>query len=134
MKINQVGAAVYPTAAGGKSGIVSVAYYHTSRSGDANDAKMGTPGSKNGAKWAVQVATSTNGGRTLRHSTAVPVVHRGILCTKGSGCSVSDSRNLYDDFGNAISPKTGAASIAYSSDQPTGKNSDDFTVYATSKR
>jgi len=47
------------------------------------------------------------------------VVHYGGVCQGGITCSSvgNDNRDLYDDFGVAVSPVTGMASIAYSDDQ-----------------
>jgi hypothetical protein len=47
-------------------------------------------------------------------------VHRGLVCTQGSACSVPGSRNLLDDFGLVVNPRTGRATIAYTTDQIPG--------------
>lgn len=125
-------AAVYPTVAGGSAGRVDVAWYGTARSGDANDPKvMGKPGAKNGARWAVYLARSTDGGSTFDVRTVTGTIHRGYLCTHGGGCSSDGSRNLLDDFGLAISPTTGLDSIAFTDDQPDGKAGHAFTGYTS---
>lgn len=132
VQLNKVGAGVYPTAAGGSAGVVKVAYYGSSTAGDVNDpVAMGTPGAPGAAQWTVQVASSTNYGRSFGVSAATSTVHTGVLCTQGDNCSITNSRDLYDDFGAAISPGTGTLSITYTSDQPGGTNADDFTGYAT---
>jgi len=47
------------------------------------------------------------------------VVHYGGICQGGISCTSNgnDNRDLYDDFGIAVSPTTGLASIAYTDDQ-----------------
>jgi len=132
VQINHGGTAVYPTAAGGTPGIVKVAFYGSNVAGDANDpTAMGYPDAPGAAQWTVQVAQSTNYGHAFTLSTATSLVHTGVLCTQGSACSIPNSRDLFDDFGNVISPTTGTLSIAYTSDQPGGTNRSDFTGYAT---
>jgi hypothetical protein len=133
VRVNRGGTAVYPTVAGGKAGVVSVAYYATSKSGDSNDpTAMGDPGAAGAAVWTVQVATSKTYGQSLVSSTATSAVHTGVLCTEGDNCSIANSRDLYDDFGAAYNGG-GALSIAYTSDQPGGTNADVFTGYATTQ-
>jgi hypothetical protein len=125
-------AAVYPTVVGGKSGRVDVAWYGSDRAGDSNDTKaMGKPNAAGSAKWYVRVGRSTNSGATFTTRTVSAIIHRGELCTHGSGCSDANSRNLLDDFGITISPTTGLDSIAFTDDQPQGAAGTAFTAYAT---
>jgi hypothetical protein len=125
-------AAVYPTVAGGKGGRVDVAWYGTNRAGNSNDTKvMGKPNAAGAAPWTVVLARSTNGGSTFTLRTVSGVIHRGELCTGGSGCGDANSRNLLDDFGLAISPTTGLDSIAFTDDQPQGVDGTTFTAFAT---
>lgn len=125
-------AAVYPTVAGGKAGRVDVAWYGAPRAGNSNDAKvMGKPNAVDGAKWSVVVARSTDGGSTFALRTVSPTIHVGELCTGGSSCGDTNSRNLLDDFGLEISPTTGLDSIAYTSDQPEGTGGKAFTAFAS---
>ena len=125
-------AAVYPTVAGGKAGRVDVAWYGTGRAGNSNDTKvMGKPNAVDAAKWAVIVARSTDGGSTFALRTVSSTIHVGELCTGGSSCGDTNSRNLLDDFGLAISPTTGLDSIAYTDDQPQGTGGKTFTAYAS---
>ncbi|HZU13843.1 MAG TPA: sialidase family protein [Chloroflexota bacterium] len=135
VQLNKGGAAVYPTAAGGVAGQVKVAFYATTVAGDSNDpVAMGNPGAPGAAQWTVQVASSNNYGKGFGISTATSTVHTGVLCTEGDNCSITNSRDLYDDFGAAISPLDGHLSIAYTSDQPGGTNANDFTGYATTTK
>ena len=132
-KLNLPGtAAVYPTVAGGGPGRVDVAWYGTPRAGDSNDAKkMGPPTKKGSTPWAVYVARSTNGGKTFSIRKVTGTIHLGVLCTHGSGCNGDGSRNLLDDFGIAINPKTGLDSITYTADMPTGAPGKAFTGFTT---
>jgi hypothetical protein len=132
-----VGTVSYPTVAAGANGVVEVAYYGTSVAGDANDTKtMGTPGDPAAAPWHLYWAKSTDGGSTFSTLQVGGVNHTGVLCTMGSACAAGGARNLYDDFGIAISPTTGLASIAFDADQPMtsppgAKAVDPFTAFAT---
>jgi hypothetical protein len=124
---------IFATAAAGAPGVVELAWYGTDRSGAPDDtAVMGQPGSATAAPWYVYWARSTDGGRTFAQTAATPVVHRGAECVAGGQCNnFSNERDLLDDFGLAISPTTGRASIAYDSDQPQGDIFHTFTAYAT---
>lgn len=132
-----VGTAVYPTVASGPDGRVDVAYYGSTGSGDANDSNaMGTPGKPTAAAWRLYLSRSTDGGQTFTEHAITGVIHTGVLCTQGSGCAVAGGRNLYDDFGVAISRTTGLTSIAFDADEPpTGAPAaqavDPYTAYAT---
>ncbi|MFL6239698.1 MAG: hypothetical protein ACJ735_09460 [Actinomycetes bacterium] len=124
--------ASYPTVSAGAPGHVVVAWYGTSRNGDTNDPTVMGPASKpKSAPWYVYAAESTDGGMTFTQSRATGVIHRGELCTHGSGCSDANSRNLLDDFGVMISPTTGLTSIAYTSDQPDGTAGHAFTGFTS---
>jgi hypothetical protein len=133
LKLNPAGtAAVYPTVAGGRAGRVDVAWYGTTRAGNSNDAKvMGKPSTAGSAEWKVNVARSTNSGTAFSTRAVSGAIHRGVLCTGGSGCNSDGSRNLLDDFGLVISPTTGLDSIAYTDDQPEGKAGTTYTAYAS---
>jgi hypothetical protein len=126
--------AVYPTVAGGRAGRVDVAWYGTSRSGNSNDPKMmGKPNASGSAKWVVELARSTDRGQSFRVRAVTGAIHRGELCTHGSGCGDTNSRNLLDDFGLAIDPSTGLDSITYTSDRPAGTGGLAFTGFTTER-
>jgi hypothetical protein len=133
MKLNAPNsAAVYPTVAADKAGRVDIAWYGTNRAGNANDTKdMGKPNASGSAPWSVVLARSTDYGRTFSLRTVSSVIHRGELCTSGGGCGDTNSRNLLDDFGIAISPTTGLDSIVYTDDQPQGEAGTSYTAYAS---
>jgi len=124
--------AVYPTVAAGAAGAVDIGFYGTDRSGDSNDSKaMGLPNKAGAADWFVYLATSRDGGTTFGQSQVTQRIHTGELCTQGGGCADTNARNLLDDFGVAISPTTGLASVTYTSDQPQGVAPTAFTGYTS---
>jgi len=76
-----------------------------------------------------QNANATAAGSAFTQVAATPVVHFGGVCEGGISCT--GNRDLFDDFGIAVSPTTGFASITYSDDQPGNTGSDDHTAIAT---
>jgi hypothetical protein len=133
LDVAPIRAAVYPTVAALGAGRVDVAMYATDRSGNANDAAMGKPGSASGAAWRVWVARSTNGGRSFKILRASDVVHRGVLCTYGSACAGDGSRDLLDDFGAVLSSRTGKLTVVFTSDMSNGKLAASYTAYVTER-
>jgi hypothetical protein len=125
--------AVYPTVAASSPGHVEVAYYGSTRAGDADDATvMGAPNAFGSAPWQLYWATSSDFGKTWSQTTVTPIIHTGVLCYNGGGCGqYTGDRNLLDDFGVAISPTTGSTSIAFDNDQPDGVNGLTHTDFAT---
>lgn len=124
--------AIYPTVAATGHGQVDVAWYGGGVAGDSNDqTTMGLPNAPGAAQWYVYFAKSTDGGVTFNQTLATGLVHTGVLCTQGSNCSLTNARNLLDDFDIAISPTTGLASFAYTDDQPQGQQGTIFTAFAT---
>jgi MYXO-CTERM domain-containing protein len=127
----------YPTVAAGPDGRVDIAYYGSTRHGDTNDATaMGDAGKPASAVWRLYLARSTDGARSFRQYVVSGVLHTGELCTQGVACKGSGSRNLYDDFGVAISPVTNRTTIAFDSDEtlgpaPAAQAVDPFTAFAT---
>jgi hypothetical protein len=84
------------------------------------------------AAWYVYFAQNRNAaavGSKFTQVAATPIVHFGGVCEGGISCT--GNRDLYDDFGIAVSPTTGAASITYSDDQPGNDGRDDHTAIAT---
>ena len=82
------------------------------------------------AAWSVYLAQNRNAavaGSSFTQVAATPIIHFGGVCESGVTCS--GNRDLFDDFGIAVSPTTGLASIAYSDDQPG--NSSSHTDVAT---
>lgn len=124
--------AVYPTVAARTKGDVVVAWYGTERDGDANDEEvMGPAGEETSAPWALYLARSHNLGHVFQDEVIDPLVHFGVLCTRGTGCPNADrSRALLDNFG-VVMLDDGRAAIAYTSDQPGGTRAVARTRYAT---
>ena len=84
------------------------------------------------AAWYVFFSQNRNAavaGSKFTQVAASPIVHFGGACESGVTCT--GNRDLFDDFGIAVSPTTGLASIAYSDDQPGNTGSDDHTAIAT---
>jgi len=84
------------------------------------------------AAWSVFLAQNRSAnvaGSKFTQVAATPTIHFGGVCESGVACS--GNRDLYDDFGIAVSPTTGLASITYSDDQPGNRGSDDHTAIAT---
>ena len=84
------------------------------------------------AAWYVYFAQNRNAataGSKFTQAAATSVIHFGGVCEGGISCT--GNRDLYDDFGVAVSPTTGLASITYSDDQPRNTGADDHTAIAT---
>ncbi|HEX2646157.1 MAG TPA: hypothetical protein VHO95_02920, partial [Candidatus Dormibacteraeota bacterium] len=84
------------------------------------------------AAWYVffaQNRSAATPGSKFTQAAATPVIHYGGVCEGGVTCT--GNRDLFDDFGIAVDPTTGAASIAYSDDQPGNDGRDDHTAIAT---
>jgi hypothetical protein len=94
---------VLPSVAAGAAGRVALAWYGTAT---ANNLAAT-------ARWRVWFAESYDGGRTFVQVLMTGTVHRGPVCTKGDSCPWVQ-RQLLDDFGLALDPRTGRAAIAYS--------------------
>ena len=108
--------AIFPWVAAGDAGKLDVVYYGTSY------ADGGPPDRyPRSAAWFVYFAQNLNAtkrGSRFTQVRATPVVHYGGVCEGGISCT--GNRDLFDDFGVAASPKTGRASIVYTSDQFIG--------------
>jgi hypothetical protein len=122
-----------PTVAAETAGTVEVAWYGAPVAGVADhQAVAGKPGDPRAVPWSVEWARSTNSGAGFQQVAATGTLHTGNVCTRGVGCDFwSGERDLFDDFGIAISATTHRASIAYTSDQPQGDIYHDFTGFAT---
>ena len=119
--------AIFPWSVACAPGQLNVVWYGTSfYNGAAPD---NYPAS---AAWYVFFAQNLNAstvGSTFTQVAATPVIHYGGVCEGGVSCT--GNRDLYDDFGIAVSPTTGFASITYSDDQPGNTGRDDHTAIAT---
>jgi hypothetical protein len=94
---------VLPWVAAGATGHVALAWYGTAAS--SNLAAT--------ARWRVMFAESHDGGRSFSEAAATGIVHQGPVCTKGDVCPWPQ-RQLLDDFGLVLDPRTDHAAIAYS--------------------
>lgn len=120
--------AIMPWSVACAPGELDVVWYGTSYY-DSAAAPGGYPAS---AAWYVffsQNRDAASAGSSFTQVRATPVVHYGGVCEGGVSCT--GNRDLYDDFGVAVSPETGDASITYSDDQPGNSASDDHTAIAT---
>lgn len=138
LDVAPVNTADYPTVAIGPDGHVDVGFYGSTTSGDTNDIKaMGKPGDPAAAPWRLYLSRSTDGAASFSQYQLTGVIHTGELCTEGSGCADLGARNLYDDFGVAVSPVTNRTTIAFDADEPpnsavaAAKAVDPYTAYAT---
>ncbi len=120
--------AIMPWSIACAPGQLTVVWYGTSFY-DGTTAPDNYPAS---AAWYVFFAQSLNAagaGSTFTQAAATPIIHYGGVCESGVGCT--GNRDLYDDFGVAVSPTTGLASIVYSDDQPGNTGAADHTAIAT---
>jgi len=120
--------AIFPWSAACAPGQLNVVWYGTSYY-DGTNPPDGYPAS---AAWYVYFAQNRNAataGSAFTQVAATPVVHFGGVCEGGISCT--GNRDLYDDFGIAVSPTTGFASIVYSDDQPGNNGQSDHTAIAT---
>jgi len=111
--------AIFPWSVAGNSGRLAVVYYGSSYYDGTN-----TPDNyPAGAKWYAYYAENDNALATrpagssggFTQTQATPLVHSGGVCEAGVTCT--GNRDLFDDFGVAVSPVTDVASIVYSDDQ-----------------
>ncbi len=104
---------VFPWIVAGDDGRIGIAYYGTSSTGDSPE-KVG-----DGAEWSVWYAQSIDAGTpgqapTFSEVQATGTMHRGFVCTSGTGCAPG-TRNLLDYFQLDIDGQ-GYANIAYTDD------------------
>ncbi len=91
-----------PWVAAGAAGHVALAWYGT----DAVDGLSARAG------WRVWFAESFDGGRSFAQAPASGLIHRGPVCAKGDACPWLQ-RQLLDNLGLALDPRTGRAAIVY---------------------
>jgi hypothetical protein len=120
--------AIFPWSGALGNGGLDIVYYATS--GSAVDGPNAADDD-----WYVymaQVKNATSPTPAIQQIRVTPnPVHHGGVCQGGVTCGPTDNRDLFDDFGVAVSPLTGFASIAYSDDAPSYTPSSDHTEYAT---
>jgi hypothetical protein len=113
--------AIYPWSVANSAGHLDIVWYGTSYYDGVNPPDN-YPSS---AAWYVYMAQNkqaTKAGSSFTQVQATPIVHYGGVCEGGVTCT--GNRDLYDDFGVAVNPLTGLASIVYSDDQYTNDVND----------
>ncbi len=106
--------AIFPWSSAGPAGTLDVVWYGSSYYDGVNppDSYPMT------ASWQVYFAqnlAATTPNSKWSQTTASGIVHYGGVCESGVTCT--GNRDLLDDFGVAVSPTTGFATIIYTSDQ-----------------
>src|SRR3989441_2096400 len=106
--------AIFPWSSAGPAGTLDVVWYGSSYYDGVNppDSYPMT------ASWQVYFAqnlAATTPNSKWSQTTASGIIHYGGVCESGVTCT--GNRDLLDDFGVAVSPTTGFASIIYTSDQ-----------------
>jgi len=110
--------AIFPWSVANGPGHLDIVWYGTSYSSSTLPPDNFPPT----ATWQVdftQNLQATTPGSTFVQVTASPTVHHGGVCEGGISCTGDrgHNRDLYDDFGVAVSPVTNTASIIYDSDR-----------------
>lgn len=106
--------AIFPWSVANNAGHLDIVWYGTSYYDGVNPPDS-YPMS---AAWYVYFAqnlSATTPGSGFTQVQATPINHKGGVCEGGISCT--GNRDLYDDFGVAVNPKSGFASIVYSDDQ-----------------
>jgi len=116
VKVNPPAAAtaIFPWSVANNAGHLDIVFYGTSYYDGVNPPDN-YPMSAAWYVYLVQNLNATKAGSTFTSVQATPVVHFGGVCESGVSCM--GNRDLYDDFGVAVNPLTGLASIVYSDDQ-----------------
>jgi hypothetical protein len=112
--------AIMPWSVANKAGHIDIVWYGTSY----YDGVTPPDNYPLSASWYVYMAqnlSATKFGRFTQIA-ATPIIHFGGTCESGVTCT--GNRDLYDDFGIAVNPGTGLASIIYSDDQYTNDAND----------
>jgi hypothetical protein len=92
VRVNRApGTTTFPWVTAGDNGRIAVSYYGTPAHGYSPQTVGKT------SPWYVYSSFSTNAGRTFTEYRTTPVMHRGAVCTSGTGCAAG-SRNLLDFF------------------------------------
>lgn len=108
--------AVMPWSVANRAGKIDIVWYGTSYY-DGTTPPDNYPSSAAWYVYFAQNVSATTAGSSFTQSQATPIIHYGGVCEGGISCT--GNRDLYDDFGVAVNPHTGLASIIYSDDQYT---------------
>lgn len=117
-----LGTSVFPWVAAGADGRLAVAWYGTDSIADPDSVPAD-------GQWSVYVAYSDNAHAAqprFVQTRAAAAVHRGPICTGGTGCEQSD-RDLLDFLNVAIDPE-GRIALAYGEDKATATTKTQFQV------
>jgi hypothetical protein len=87
----------FPWVTAGDKGRIAVSYYGTANTGFSPQTVATS------SPWYVYSSFSTDGGRTFAEYRTTGVMHRGYICTSGTGCA-SGTRNLLDFFETDLDP------------------------------
>ena len=130
IQVNQApsATAIMPWSVACDPGQLNIVWYGTSFY-DGTTAPDNYPASAGWYVFFAQNLNATVAGSTFTQAAATPIIHYGGVCESGVGCT--GNRDLYDDFGVAVNPTTGLASIVYSDDQPGNTGAADHTAIAT---
>ena len=121
--------AIMPWSVANNAGHIDIVWYGTSYYDGVNPPDS-YPMS---AAWYVffaQNLSATTPGSGFTPVQATPIIHYGGVCEGGVTCT--GNRDLYDDFGIAVNPTSGMASIVYSDDQYTNDPNDPPQASCTS--
>jgi len=113
--------AIYPWSVANGAGHLDIVWYGTSYYDGVNP----PDNYPTSAIWYVYMAQNqhaTKPGSSFTQVQATPEVHSGGVCEGGVTCT--GNRDLFDDFGVAVNPLNGLASIVYSDDQYTNDVND----------
>ncbi|MDQ1706411.1 MAG: hypothetical protein QOF18_2777 [Frankiaceae bacterium] len=99
VKVNQApSTTTFPWVTAGDKGRIAVSYYGTAATGYSPQTVAKT------SPWYVYSAFSTDGGRSFTEYRTTGVLHRGYICTSGTGCATG-TRNLLDFFETDLDPR-----------------------------
>jgi hypothetical protein len=106
--------AIEPWSVANHAGHIDIVWYGTSYY-DGTNPPDNYPSSASWYAYLAQNLSATTSGSSFSQTAATPIIHYGGVCESGVSCT--GNRDLYDDFGIAVVPGTGLASIIYSDDQ-----------------
>ena len=108
--------AIMPWSVANNAGHLDIVFYGTSYY-DGTNPPDNYPASASWYAYFAQNLNATKAGSSFTEVAATPIIHYGGTCESGVSCT--GNRDLYDDFGVAVNPINGMASIIYSDDQYT---------------
>jgi hypothetical protein len=109
--------AIFPWSVAGSAGHLAIVYYGSPYASATQPPDSFPATAKWHAYYAENDAVFSN-PTGFTQTEASPVNHTGAVCEGGISCT--GNRDLYDDFGVAVSPATNTASVIYSDDQYDG--------------